>query len=657
MKIVLIANVPTHYRLPLYEAIGARVSLQVIFYSDGAEWYWQRTEQPGTGTLNARTLPGRWVGRTRVTPSLLWEIVRANADVIVKDPNGKFALPVSFLAARLTRKPFVMWASLWEHPSIGLHRFTRGPLEFLYRHSDALVVYGSHVGRAIQNAGIEQERIFVSPQAVSAQLGPPPEQHDWVPPRILFVGRLEAWKGVADLLEAMAQTPLLHLDVVGGGSQSEALRKMVQNLRLDQRVKLLGQIPNAKLAPLYGQAAALVVPSRRTKAFSEPWALVVNEAMQNGCLVIASDAVGAVQDGLVEHDVTGMVFRAGDAASLAECLLRVSRPAEREKFQAAARAGQARVSGYNHKVAAEAFVSAAAHATSRRQGLRTARRSAVRATLARSPAGPALAAALRARTAAIETVRHGRVAVGWALHARETTNFNYPLSPLNIEHLAWFVAEAMKASVGDVRSLFQELEQEEPLRKHIAQETERSGLAGVASTEPAYGRRLAWYALTRLHGSDLVLETGTERGIGTCVLATAVLKNGKGRIITTDPSPTAGSLITGPYASVVEQRRTSTLHDVLGNGMTVDALFHDVHGTEEQERSEYEAVLPHLSPTGIIVNDNAHGYDVLPRLCETHGARYLHFREVPQAHWYSGAGLGVATGFHLRGGSSMALPT
>src|SRR5207248_9880418 len=43
--------------------------------------------------------------------------------------------------------------------------------------------------------------------------------------------------------------------------------------------------------------------------------------------------------------------------------------------------------------------------------------------------------------------------------------------------------------------------------------------------EPRYGRRLGWYALTRATKPRVLVETGVDRGLGTAVLAAAMLRN------------------------------------------------------------------------------------------------------------------------------------
>jgi glycosyltransferase involved in cell wall biosynthesis len=87
---------------------------------------------------------------------------------------------------------------------------------------------------------------------------------------------------------------------------------------------------------LYAAADIWLVPSLATRAFREPWGLVVNEAMLQGAAVIASDAVGAAAGGLVSDGVTGLISAAGDEAALAAAIQSLERdPTLREKLAAA----------------------------------------------------------------------------------------------------------------------------------------------------------------------------------------------------------------------------------------------------------------------------------------------------------------------------------
>ena len=53
-----------------------------------------------------------------------------------------------------------------------------------------------------------------------------------------------------------------------------------------------------------------------------------------------------------------------------------------------------------------------------------------------------------------------------------------------------------------------------------------------------------------------MVESGVDRGVGTCVLAAAMLRNAEegccGKVIGLDINPYAGNYVAGPYSSVVE---------------------------------------------------------------------------------------------------------
>ena len=74
----------------------------------------------------------------------------------------------------------------------------------------------------------------------------------------------------------------------------------------------------------YAACDVLVLPSIATATFREPWGLVVNEAMNRGLAVIASDQVGAAAGGLVRDGQNGLLVPAGDSASLAAALQRLA---------------------------------------------------------------------------------------------------------------------------------------------------------------------------------------------------------------------------------------------------------------------------------------------------------------------------------------------
>ena len=163
----------------------------------------------------------------------------------------------------------------------------------------------------------------------------------------------------------------------------------------------------------------------------------------------------------------------------------------------------------------------------------------------------------------------------------------------------------------------------------------------ICATEPHLARRFGWYAIVRAAQPENVVETGTHLGLGSCVIAAALLRNGHGHLTTIDVDPGAGHLIIDPWASVID-RRTGSSVDVLAKMEDVNIFLHDSLHTYDYELSELEAVAPNLAPGAILLSDNAHDSRALSDWAELTGHRYLFFKEQPLKHWWPGDGIGVA---------------
>uniref|UniRef100_UPI003F49AAF6 glycosyltransferase family 4 protein n=1 Tax=Cupriavidus yeoncheonensis TaxID=1462994 RepID=UPI003F49AAF6 len=136
----------------------------------------------------------------------------------------------------------------------------------------------------------------------------------------LYVGRLSPEKGLDTLLDAFAglrrELPDARLRLVGSGPMEDALRARCTELGLGDSVVLVGSLQGDALSAEYNRAACMVLPST-----SEPWGLVVNEALNHGCPTIASDNCGCVPE-LVHDGETGFVVPARDAAALQVAMTR-----------------------------------------------------------------------------------------------------------------------------------------------------------------------------------------------------------------------------------------------------------------------------------------------------------------------------------------------
>jgi glycosyltransferase involved in cell wall biosynthesis len=331
LRVAFITNFCPHYRVKTFDRLSRHGDFDFYFFSEGEEWYWQRERGIRTGDFNCIYLPGFRVGGTRITPTLPQLLMSNDYGVFVKCINGRFALPITYLIARLRGRPFVLWTGVWTRLQTTFHRLTFPLTRFIYRHSDAIVVYGSHVRRFLVAEGVEGNRIFIAPHAIDNMSFRRPVgdqvmrdlqrklETDQSRAVILYVGRLESSKGIEYLLEAFKIASLDDwvLLIVGSGSRRQELARSTRRLGIEERVRFAGYVQPDRIHQYYALASMLVLPSVTTPAGKEPWGLVVNEAFNYGIPVIASDAVGAAAGGLLRDGVNGLVVPERDAVSLA----------------------------------------------------------------------------------------------------------------------------------------------------------------------------------------------------------------------------------------------------------------------------------------------------------------------------------------------------
>jgi hypothetical protein len=267
--------------------------------------------------------------------------------------------------------------------------------------------------------------------------------------------------------------------------------------------------------------------------------------------------------------------------------------------------------------------------------------SKLRRRVAALPVGRA--AALPRRT--IPVVRYDARLIGrsidWLVRGRETHNFTYDLEDRNLDQLCWFVAAITGDEVGQVRAWTQELEKDEDLIAGLTARLATNPFRSINATEPHWGRRVGWYALVRALEPEHVVETGTHMGLGSSIIAAALLRNGHGRLTTIDVDADAGYLITEPWASVIDRRIGSSV-DELASLRDVGIFLHDSLHTYEYETSELAAVGPNLRPDAVALSDNAHDSSALSDWAERTGRHYLFFKEQPRNHWWPGDGIGAA---------------
>ena len=378
-KIVILTEIIAPYRIPVFNALASRpeVDLHVIFLAE---------TDPALRKWKIYTDEIRF--SYEVLPSLRWRVGKktlllnrgvkrslhaAKGSTIL---CGGYNYPASWQSLWWARRHgvrFVLWSESNQQDQRSGSAITERMKLYFVRHCDAFVVPGKSSFAYLQKLGVNPQAIYTAPNAVdndffskqAEAIRREPsvfrEALDLPQRYILYVGRLVPEKGVFDLLEAYAKLGnQLRSEVgivfAGNGSSAAELAQRSKNIR-PGTIHFAGFAEREKLASLYALADVLVMPTH-----TDPWGLVVNEAMACGLPVIVTSVAGCAAD-LVEDGWNGLVMPPKDPNKLAAAMsLLLEQFHVREKMAARS---WTRIQSYSPEACADGLACAAMSNTPR----------------------------------------------------------------------------------------------------------------------------------------------------------------------------------------------------------------------------------------------------------------------------------------------------
>ncbi|HEX8439972.1 glycosyltransferase family 4 protein [Archangium sp.] len=192
-------------------------------------------------------------------------------------------------------------------------------------HAGALLIGSRSFAEEVRgHHGTPLERFTLVPGATDTRRFHPRDEHALgavgTPPVLLYHGRVDARKGVMELLEAVRMLVRggreLKLVVSGIGPDLEAVRGRVAELGLGDRVELTGHASYENAPAVYRRGDIFVSPT-----YSEGFSNTLLEAMATGLPIVSTRAVGVVD--CLEDGRDALLVPPQEAHALAEAIARM----------------------------------------------------------------------------------------------------------------------------------------------------------------------------------------------------------------------------------------------------------------------------------------------------------------------------------------------
>ncbi len=316
----------------------ARVVAPVPWFPSGRACFGRWATYAGVPAREARDGLAIWHPRypaiprfgMSVAPALLYLRLRpvlrrlldaAPADLI----DAHYFYPDGVAAALLGREfglPVVITARGTDLNLIPAHPLPRAQIAWAARQAAACITVCAALAEPLRALGVPESKLIVLRNGVDLARFRPQDRTaaraglGLAGPTLLSAGQLIERKGHHLIIDALAALPGFRLLIAGGGPDREALAARADRAGVADRVRFLGELPQADLPRVYSAADALVLASSR-----EGWANVLLESMACGTPVVATNVWGTAE--AVTAPAAGLLVGERSAASLADGIARL----------------------------------------------------------------------------------------------------------------------------------------------------------------------------------------------------------------------------------------------------------------------------------------------------------------------------------------------
>lgn len=337
VKVMLITNIISPYRIPLFNQISRYESLEfkvISLAEKESNRSWKINKKliefdyqilSGWHTfIWQKELP------LHLNKGLAKVLQQSDPDVVITSGYDSLAYWEAFLYCKLRRKKFILWNGTTLFSTGSIDGIVGRLKKFIIKSADGYIAYGTMAKQYLKALGADSDSIYVSINTVDVQYFRnavlcyrsrkdfDKERGQYSRLMLLYTGQLISRKGLSHLLMALDQLNdhEVGLFIIGSGPEEGKLKDFCTKKDL-KNIFFEGFQQQEILPKYYALADALIMPS-----LEEVWGLVANEALASGLYVLSSYYAGASHD-LINKEWNGSVLTLKSIEELAELIVEI----------------------------------------------------------------------------------------------------------------------------------------------------------------------------------------------------------------------------------------------------------------------------------------------------------------------------------------------
>ena len=322
-RISIITLLPSPYQRDLFEALASRGDVDLTVYyleSTMPDASWPGQAKEALLAPYEHVLPGVWVSLRGARIHFHRRVPRFDSEDYVIMSNYTSFTAQWLMRSRLRGRRWLFWGEILREQEVSWRKSAQEMLLAPLYRATAIVGMGSVAERDYRRR-FPSLRHFSIPYYcdISSFSGSAVDLRSEGQMCFCFCGQMIHRKGV-DLLLAAFQRLIndgfdVKLLLIGREAMLPGfLNEITPETR--SHISYAGFQPTEKLPEFFARSDIFVLPSRH-----DGWGVVINQAVGAGLPVLTSDAAGAGFD-LVEHNVNGLRFAAGDVNALYDAMKR-----------------------------------------------------------------------------------------------------------------------------------------------------------------------------------------------------------------------------------------------------------------------------------------------------------------------------------------------